>query len=128
MEQINGNCECKIHCFLSFNFVTTGQDRPTLKDLVIHVIPSVVTKWYNIGVVLLDAKHHNELTIIESDRHDVVTCCRKMFTKWLDTDALASWDKLLQALKILKLNKVAREVEQLLLQGECVTVVIISVV
>ena len=99
-----------------------------MKDLVIHVIPPVATKWYDIGVVLLDVKHHNELTIIESDRHDVVTCCRKMFTKWLDTDALASWDKLLQALEILKLNKVASEVEQLLLQGECVTVVIISVV
>ena len=43
-----------------------------------------------------------------------------MFSKWLNTDQLASWDKLIKALRIVQLNNVASDIEQLLLQGECV--------
>ena len=106
------------------NFVTTGRDRPALKDLIIHVIPLVAIRWFDIGAVLLDAKYHNELAIIERDeKNDAATCCRKMFTKWLDTKELASWATLIQALKQLKLNKVASDVEQLL-QGEYIYVIL----
>ena len=105
-----------------FNFNTTGQHRPTLRDLMIHVIPSVATRWYELGLVLLDSKYQNELTIIEADiRNDAVTCCRKMFSKWLNTDELAGWDKLIKAVRIVQLNNVANDIEQLLLQGEYVT-------
>ena len=93
--------------------------RPALRDLTIHVIPSVTTKWYELGVVLLDPEYQNELSTIELDtRNDVKTCCRKMFTKWLNTDELASWNKLIKALKILQLNDVANSIEQLVEQGE----------
>ena len=81
------------------------------------MIPSVAPRWFDIGVVLLDAKHHNELAIIESDaKNDAATCCRKMFTKWLNTEELAScnWATLIQALRNLTLNKVASDIEQLL--------------
>ena len=89
---------------------------------MIHVIPSVAIRWYELGVVLLDTKYQNELTIIEADiRNDAVTCCRKMFSKWLNTDELASWDKLIKAVRIVQLNNVASDIEQLLLQGEYVT-------
>ena len=105
-----------------FNFNTTGRDRPTLRDIAIHVIPSVATRWYELGLVLLDTKYHNELNIIEADnRNVVVTCCRKMFSKWLYIDELASWDKLIKAVRIVQLNNVANDIEQLLLQGEYVT-------
>ena len=101
--------------------VITGRDRPTLRDLMIHVIPSVATKWYELGLMLLDPKYENELNTIEADtRNDVATCCRKMFSKWLNTDQLASWDKLIKALRIVQLNNVASDIEQLL-QGEYVT-------
>ena len=33
---------------------------------MIHVIPSVATRWYELGLVLLDTKYHNEITIIEA--------------------------------------------------------------
>ena len=94
------------------------------------MIPSVATRWYELGLVLLDTKYQNELTIIEADiRNDAVTCCRKMFSKWLNTDELASWDKLIKAVRIVQLNNVASDIEQLLLQGEYVTdMIIISVV
>ena len=86
------------------------------------MIPSVATRWYELGLVLLDTKYQNELTIIEADiRNDAVTCCRKMFSKWLNTDELASWDKLIKAVRIVQLNNVASDIERLLLQGGYVT-------
>ena len=109
--------------------ILTGRDHPALRDLAIHVIPSVATRWYELGLVLLDTKYQNELTIIEADiRNDAVTCCRKMFSKWLNTDELASWDKLIKAVRIVQLNNVASDIEQLLLQGEYVTDMISVVV
>ena len=109
----------------SFNFIEASRhDRPTLKDLMIHVIPSVATKWYQLGVMLLDANCENELNTIEADtRNDAETCCRKMFSRWLNIDEQASWDKLIRALRHIQLNNVASNIEQMLLhvQGECVT-------
>ena len=93
------------------------------------MIPSVATRWYELGLVLLDTKYQNELTIIEADvRNDAVTCCRKMFSKWLNTNELASWDKLIKAVRIVQLNNVASDIERLLLQGEYVTDMISVVV
>ena len=83
------------------------------------MIPSVSIKWYELGAMLLDTKHQNELAIIETDSgNDVVICCRKMFTKWLNIDELASWDKLINAVRTVQLNNVANDIEQLLHQGE----------
>ena len=99
--------------------IPVGRDRPTLRDLVIHVIPSVAMKWFELGVVLLDPKYQDELSIIEADtRNDAATSCRKMFSKWLNTDEHASWDKLIKALRTVQLNNVASDIEQLLLQSE----------
>ena len=84
------------------------------------MIPSVKTEWYNLGLQLLDPKYDNKLNTIETDtRNDAATCSRKMFSRWLNTDQLASWDKLIKALRIVQLNNVASDIEQLL-QGECV--------
>ena len=86
------------------------------------MIPSVGTEWYNLGLELLDPKYENELNTIEADtRIDAATSCRKMFSKWLNTDELASWDKLIKALRVVQLNEIANDIEQLLLQGEYVT-------
>ena len=122
MDAIDGRGEQGILIFNDFIATVTGGDRPTLRDLIIHVIPSITTKWFEVGVVLLDPKYQNELSTIEVDtRNDAATCCRKMFSKWLNTDELASWDKLISALRIVQLNNVAGNIEQLLLQGEYVT-------
>ena len=96
--------------------------RPALRDLDTHVKPRVNTSWFSLGLQLLDPKYENELDTIEADtRNDAATSCRKMFSKWLNTDELASWDKLIKALRIVLLNNVANDIEQLLLQGEYVT-------
>ena len=86
------------------------------------MIPLVKTEWFNLGLQLLDPKYENELNTIEADtRNDAALSCRKMFSKWLNTDELASWDKLIKALRIVQLNTVANDIEELLLQGEYVT-------
>ena len=90
-----------------------------MRDLVSHVIPSVANHWYDLGLQLLDPKYENELNIIEADKDDTKTCCRKMFSKWLNTDKLASWDKVIEALTLIGLDSVASNIKQLLgLQGE----------
>jgi len=83
------------------------------------VVPSVANHWYDLGLQLLDPKYENELNIIEEDtKNDAKTCCRKMFSKWLTTDKLASWDKVIEALTLIELNNLASKIKQLLEQGE----------
>ena len=94
-----------------------------MKDLNKHVIPLVATRWYDLGLELLETRHERELEIIETNHsNDAVKCCRKMLSKWLESQSdSASWDQLIQAVKNIKLNNVANDIEQLLLQGEYVT-------
>ena len=71
--------------------------RPSMKDLNKHVIPLVATRWYDLGLELLETKHERELDIIEKDSktEGVNTCCRKMFSKWLESQFdSASWDRI----------------------------------
>ena len=92
-----------------------------MKDLNKHVIELVATKWYDLGLELLETKYEGELDTIEKDSkaEGSKTCCRKMFSKWLETQSDgASWDQLIQAVKSIGLNKIASDIEQLLLQGE----------
>ena len=93
-----------------------------MKDLNKYVIPLVATKWYDLGLELLETKHEKELEIIETNHsNDAGKCCRKMFSKWLETQSdSASWDQLLQAVKNIELDSVANDIEQLLPQGEYV--------
>ena len=109
----------------------TRYSRPSMKDLNKHVIPLVATKWYDLGLELLETKHERELDTIEKDSkvEGAKTCCRKMFSKWLETQSdNASWDQLIQAVKNIELNNVASDIEQLSLQGEYVTDMISVVV
>ena len=98
----------------------TRYSRPSMKDLSKHVIPLVATRWYDLGLELLETKHERELDTIEKDSkaEGAKTCCRKMFSKWLETRDDASWDQLIQAVKNIEVNNVASDIEQLLLQGE----------
>ena len=83
-----------------------------------HVVPLVGTKWYYLGLELLETKYKIELNVIEEYYRNVRVCCKKMFSIWLNTDELASWDKLIIALRNVQLNYVASDIERLLLQGE----------
>ena len=75
-----------------------------MKDLNKHVVPLVTSKWYNLGLELLDpAKHERILeSIEENSSHDIEHCCRKMLSKWLETSKEASWDQLIEAVRAIK--------------------------
>ena len=95
-----------------------------MKDLNKHVVPLVAARWYDLGLELLETRHERELDTIEKDSkvEGAKTCCRKMLSKWLESQSdSASWDQLIQAVKNIELNNVANDIEQLLLQGEYLT-------
>ena len=97
-----------------------------MRDLNTHVVPLVAARWYDLGLELLKPQHERELEIIEENNNEVKKCCRKMFSKWLETQSdNASWDQLIQAVKNIELNDVSNDIEQLLLKGDCVTVLLI---
>ena len=88
--------------------------RPTKSQLREHVIPSVCTRWYDLGLELLLTKDEKELDIIETNSkiEGVQICCRKMFDKWLDYDNV-SWDQLVQAMRKIGLNHAATKIVEL---------------
>lgn len=60
-----------------------GDDNPSLRDLYDHVVPSVTSKWKDLGVQLLDS--HEVLKFIAANfSNDVERCCKEMLEKWLD--------------------------------------------
>lgn len=83
-------------------------ERPKLKDLVLL---EVAPEWYTLGLQLNLAE--DKLNIIESDvGHDVKTCTRKMFSKWLSSNKDASYTDLVDALVAIDKKDVAEHVSQ----------------
>ena len=91
-----------------------------MKDLSKHIIPAVATKWYELGLELLDSSHEKVLENIERDgsRFDVQWCCRKMLTKWLEVSDDATWGQVIDAVKSINMNDLASSLESLLPQSE----------
>ena len=111
------------HCDIvaeNYLYHTEGCDRPALRDLANHVIPSVANQWYDLGLQLLDPKYENELEIIEATdtKNDSKTRCRIMFRIWLSTDKAPSWDKVIAALTLSGKVNVASNIKQLLKPSE----------
>ena len=76
---------------------TTGNERPTLRDVCRHVVPNYAHKWRYLG----DQLHFDEaeLEIIFSNfRNDSEKCCRDLMSRWLNKDSNATWDQLLTAI------------------------------
>ena len=97
--------------------VYTGNDRPSLKDLYDHVVPNVADKWEDLGVQLLRPDQEKMLDVIAADRsHDVVSCCKRVLKKWLDTSTNATWNELIRVLRrpSVELDCLANQLEQML--------------
>ena len=79
-----------------------------------HVLLSVCTRWYDLGLELLDPKDEAKLDTIEKDSkiEGVEICCKKMFDKWLEYDNV-SWNQLIQAIRKIGLKHAASEIEKL---------------
>ena len=80
----------------------TAKDKPTIKDLNIHVIEQYAIYWKQLGVEL-GVKNYHIANITENNAsrklRQVEECCSQMLQKWLDIDPSATWDKLDDAIK-----------------------------
>ena len=79
----------------------------------------VVTKWYELGIELLDPADVEELNRIQAEHSsDVLKCCTKMFQFWLRKQPTASWNQLIEALRLpwFNLDTLANKIEQMLLK------------
>ena len=91
-------------------YVYTIDDRPTLKQLNRHVLPQACVVWKNLGLEFLSA---DKILVIQANNPgDVQSCCNEMFKLWLQRDTKASWDKLINALRIVGLFVLADEIER----------------
>ena len=110
-------------------FTRIGSDKPLLKDLHGHVVNDVAVKWRDLGVQLLRANQEKMLDIIAADHpHDVVSCCKRVLEKWLDTATDATWNELIRALRSpgVQLDYLAGQLEQML-STECNAKLLIDV-
>jgi len=74
-----------------------------------HVVPLVVTRWDDIGSAFgIDCE-----AVRSNYKQDTTKCCEDMLIKWL-ASGRASWDQLMEALKSIKLEKIAEDIQQLL--------------
>lgn len=76
----------------------TDQQRPTPKQLSnVTRFVGVATKWYNLGLQLLDESSILD-RIKSNNQSDVDHCCNEMFKEWLQTKPDANWNQLVIAL------------------------------
>ena len=102
-------------CYVYMHFLV--KSKPTKNKLLDHVIPHVTSRWYTLGVKLLNEDQESYLDVIESNHAgDNETCCMKMFWYWLNTNTDATWQRLIEGLQspAVKLSAVAADLGKLL--------------
>ena len=96
----------------------TVDDRPEMIYINRYVNEKVCASgpetWLQLGIEMLDKKDVEALYAIKSDVSETSTRCSKMFRIWLERQPEASWRRLIMALKEIRMNKLAADVEKLL--------------
>ena len=93
--------------------MSTGSDRPKLKDLCRHVVKQAAHKWRDLGELLELESYKMEMTAFNHS-HDIDMCCMDVLMTWLDTTPNASWNQLIRALRSVQLNYLADQLEEML--------------
>ena len=89
-----------------------GYDRPTLKLLNKHVRKHIASKWYDLGLELLEQEDVVTLNQIKHNNpNNVGECCKEMLELWLSKCSTATWNQLIQALREVNLNYLASNIE-----------------
>ena len=111
---------CIYEYFSSVLFIYIGKEHPDLKQLINVLKPTtsgVATRWYDIGLQLLDCEV-GVLDVIKCDNpQNNEACCRNMLMEWLHRQPNASWDQLVLALSNVGMNVVADQVKTVFHQG-----------
>ena len=93
-------------------------DRPDDKYLNKYVKEKVcgAGKWLDLGTELMGGDAISTLNVISINHpNDVEKCCSVMFTKWKQQKPKANWKNLIDALREIKLDQLASELEGLLI-------------
>ena len=101
------------------------EERPNMKQLLelLREEP-IATKWYELGLELLDNDSH--LQVIEANnQNSAQSCCQKMFQRLLDVKPDASWSELVTALRSIKMITAADAISKQYETGRSHTVVCI---
>ena len=97
-------------------------DRPEIKYINRHVKEEICASgaevWLRLGEELLEEKDVNALHAIKSDSSECSTRCSEMFKLWLERQPGASWRRLIKALKQINMNKLASDIEKLLVKEQ----------
>ena len=93
-----------------------GTDVPKMSELHDHVMDAVASHWLNLGIEL-DSQVDKLLIIKRDHLGDFKKCCTAMFKHWLDVDNTASWDKLIAALRAIKLLAFAEKIKAMTSKG-----------
>ena len=70
----------------------------------------LTTKWYDIGLELLDSDTATLDVIKKNNPADTDECCTEMFKKWIESKPDASWDQLINALSTIGLDTAAKNI------------------
>ena len=85
-----------------------------------YVIPRITSVWLEVGYEIFGTERDDELqlnTIKTESGSSNKECAGKMLNCWLDKKPDASWNDLINALKIIGLQSAAYEIEAMLLPG-----------
>ena len=94
--------------------ITVCFPKPTIKVLQgAKIIGDMGSKWYELGIALLDDDQLTQLKTIRNNNGEATRCCTEMLMYWLETHSNATWKDLVEALKSpgVELNDVATMVE-----------------
>ena len=90
-----------------------GRNRPDEHLLNKHVTDDACCEWFALGLELkVNVAELNQIK--QNFNNDVKGRCNEMFRLWLRSSTNASWNQLIQALKVVKLNFLAGEIEKLI--------------
>ena len=98
-----------------------GHQRPSLKYLNRHVRKPVGSKWYDLGIDLLEVDDAEEVDRIQSEHPtDFTTCCTQMFRLWLSKQPTASWNQLITSLRQpgIELDHLATKIKKILYRSK----------
>ena len=115
------------HCF-----VITGTDRPILKYLYKYVKVNIATKWFEIGVELLDEEDEPRLNTIKVNHPvDAEKCAAEMLQLWREKKPDGSWNQLIEAFREpnIGLTDLALKIDEMLIKGpymytKCINMII----
>ena len=90
------------------HYPTPKQIRNILKPYT----SGLAARWHDLGTELLTDDTVGILDVIKIDHpNDAITCCNKMFVKWLELQPNATWSQLITALCNIGMNTAAEVIK-----------------